>query len=111
MTDATLDRPGCRCLPAGHPAFDARHRLRTAMAGAAWMDRGLELRLADRTSGAIIVLAGMVTMSAGYRRALVRHGTNVNPSRPTTALVTDGVFGVPAIRSTSVSPSRCTRWR
>lgn len=42
--------------------------------------------------GAIIALSGLVTMSAG-RRALIRHGTNVSPSQPTTRLVTDGVFG------------------
>lgn len=41
--------------------------------------------------GAAIVIAGLLTTSAG-RRALQRHGTNVNPSQPTTALVTDGVF-------------------
>ena len=37
-------------------------------------------------------MAGLQTTSAG-RRALLRRGTNVNPSQPTTALVTDGVFG------------------
>jgi protein-S-isoprenylcysteine O-methyltransferase Ste14 len=42
--------------------------------------------------GAIVALFGLVTTSAG-RRALVRHGTNVNPLQPTTALVTDGIFG------------------
>jgi protein-S-isoprenylcysteine O-methyltransferase Ste14 len=42
--------------------------------------------------GAVIALAGLVTTSAG-RRALIRGGTNVNPSLPTTRLVTDGVFG------------------
>lgn len=41
--------------------------------------------------GAMIVIAGMATMLAGHR-ALLRHGTDVNPLRPTTALVTDGVF-------------------
>ena len=42
--------------------------------------------------GVIIALSGLVTTSAG-RRALIKHGTNVNPTRPTTQLVTDGVFG------------------
>jgi len=42
--------------------------------------------------GAIVMLSGLVTTSAA-RRALLRHGTNVNPLQPTTALVTDGVFG------------------
>jgi protein-S-isoprenylcysteine O-methyltransferase Ste14 len=41
--------------------------------------------------GAVIVVAGLALTAAG-RRALVRHRTNVNPLRPTTALVTDGVF-------------------
>ena len=41
--------------------------------------------------GAAIVAAGMAMMAAGHR-AMSRHGTNVNPLRPTTALVTDGVF-------------------
>lgn len=42
--------------------------------------------------GAMVVLCGLVTTSAG-RRALVRKGTNVNPSQPATTLVTDGIFG------------------
>ena len=37
-------------------------------------------------------MSSSVTTSAG-RRALIRGGTNVNPSLPTTRLVTDGVFG------------------
>ncbi|TMJ16399.1 MAG: hypothetical protein E6G93_15985, partial [Alphaproteobacteria bacterium] len=37
--------------------------------------------------GATIVVAGLAVMAAGHR-ALVRHGTNVNPLQPTTALVT-----------------------
>ncbi len=42
--------------------------------------------------GAVVMVSGLITTFAG-RRALVRHGTNVNPSMPTTALVTDGIFG------------------
>jgi protein-S-isoprenylcysteine O-methyltransferase Ste14 len=42
--------------------------------------------------GAIIVIFGLLVTSAG-RRALLRHGTNVNPSQPTTVLVTEGIFG------------------
>ena len=42
--------------------------------------------------GAVVMISGLITTSAG-RRALARHGTNVDPSRPTTALVTDGIFG------------------
>jgi len=41
--------------------------------------------------GAAVVAAGMTMMAAGHR-AMARHGTAVNPLRPTTALVTDGVF-------------------
>jgi protein-S-isoprenylcysteine O-methyltransferase Ste14 len=41
--------------------------------------------------GTILVIAGLLTTSAG-RRALLRNGTNVNPSQPTTVLVTEGVF-------------------
>ena len=42
-------------------------------------------------AGAAVFAAGMAMMAAGHR-AMSRHGTNVNPLRPTTALVTDGVF-------------------
>jgi protein-S-isoprenylcysteine O-methyltransferase Ste14 len=42
--------------------------------------------------GLIVAGGGLLTTSAG-RRALIRSGTNVNPSQPTTTLVTDGVFG------------------
>jgi protein-S-isoprenylcysteine O-methyltransferase Ste14 len=41
--------------------------------------------------GLLVVVVGMAIMFAGHR-ALLRHGTNINPLRPTTALVTDGVF-------------------
>jgi protein-S-isoprenylcysteine O-methyltransferase Ste14 len=49
---------------------------------------GAVLRIA---AGVAVLAAGMAMMAAG-RRAMWRHGTNVNPLRPTTALVTDGVF-------------------
>ena len=42
-------------------------------------------------AGAFTVFVGLLTTSAG-RRALLRHGTNVNPKQPTTVLVTEGVF-------------------
>ena len=61
------------------------------MAGAARLDRRPRAVGTDGI-GAIIALAGLVTTSAG-RRALIKGGTNVNPSLPTTQLVTDGVFG------------------
>ena len=50
------------------------------------IDRDLRIWL-----GLLIVAGGAATMFAG-QRALLRHGTNINPLRPTTALVTDGVF-------------------
>ena len=49
---------------------------------------GLMMR---EVTGAAIFAVGMAMMIAGHR-AMARHGTNVNPLRPTTALVTDGVF-------------------
>ena len=49
---------------------------------------GRDLRL---WLGLPVVFAGMAMMAAG-QRALLRHGTNINPLRPTTALVTDGIF-------------------
>lgn len=42
-------------------------------------------------AGAFTVFVGLLTTSAG-RRALLRHGTNVNPKQPTIVLVTEGVF-------------------
>ena len=42
-------------------------------------------------AGAALFAAGMAMMIAGHR-AMSRHATAVNPYRPTTALVTDGVF-------------------
>jgi protein-S-isoprenylcysteine O-methyltransferase Ste14 len=42
-------------------------------------------------AGIALFAGGMSMMIAGHR-AMARHGTNVNPLRPTTALVTDGVF-------------------
>src|SRR3954454_14246814 len=46
----------------------------------ATIDPGLRIAL-----GGMIVIVGAATMFAG-QRALLRHGTNVNPLRPTTAL-------------------------
>jgi protein-S-isoprenylcysteine O-methyltransferase Ste14 len=42
-------------------------------------------------AGTVVFAAGTAMMLAG-QRAMSRHGTNVNPLRPTTVLVTDGVF-------------------
>jgi protein-S-isoprenylcysteine O-methyltransferase Ste14 len=52
----------------------------------AFIDSGWRL-----VSGAAVTFLGLLMASAG-KRALLRHGTNVSPSHPTTALVTDGVF-------------------
>ena len=41
--------------------------------------------------GAIIGVAGLTVIVCG-QRALARHGTNVNPMRPTFALATDGIY-------------------
>lgn len=43
------------------------------------------------TIGAAIFAVGLSICLIG-RRALIRHGTNVNPLRPTTALATNGIF-------------------
>jgi len=48
-------------------------------------------RMMRIAAGAPVFAAGMAMMAAGHR-AMSRHGTAVNPLRPTTALVTDGVF-------------------
>jgi protein-S-isoprenylcysteine O-methyltransferase Ste14 len=41
--------------------------------------------------GVVIFVVGLLMTIVG-RRTLLRHGTNVNPLQPTTALVTDGIF-------------------
>jgi protein-S-isoprenylcysteine O-methyltransferase Ste14 len=48
-------------------------------------------QISRAVAGTIAFVAGMAMMSAGHR-AMSRHGTAVNPLRPTTALVADGVF-------------------
>jgi protein-S-isoprenylcysteine O-methyltransferase Ste14 len=58
--------------------------------------------------GVIMFSAGMLMTIVG-RRTLLRHGTNVNPLQPTTALVTEGIFR--RTRNTSESSSRSTRSR
>ena len=91
MTDSTLDRPNVIIFPPVIPySMLAIACILQWLVPLGWIEN-----LAFRwriVAGAVIFIAGMTTMAAGYR-ALVRHGTNVNPSRPSTALVTDGVFG------------------
>ena len=88
--DKTADRPDVLVFPPLIPLVTlALSCVLQWLAPLGWIadiDRGWRFGL-----GTIVVIAGLFTMSAG-RRALVRHGTNVNPSQPTTALVTDGVF-------------------
>jgi protein-S-isoprenylcysteine O-methyltransferase Ste14 len=91
MTDTAVDRPDIIVFPPVIPlstlAISCVLQWLAPLGLIANIDRGWRIGL-----GTIIVLAGLLTTSAG-RRALVRHGTNVNPLRPTTALVTEGIFG------------------
>jgi protein-S-isoprenylcysteine O-methyltransferase Ste14 len=90
MTDTALDRANFIIFPPVIPystlAIACALQWLAPLGLVANIDQGLRALL-----GAMIVIAGMATMFAG-RRALLRHGTNINPLRPTTALVTDGVF-------------------
>jgi protein-S-isoprenylcysteine O-methyltransferase Ste14 len=90
MTDATIDRAKFMIFPPVIPY--------SALAIACilqWLEPlGLVVQIERDVRiwlGLLIVVAGMAMMFAG-QRALLRHGTNINPLRPTTALVTDGVF-------------------
>jgi protein-S-isoprenylcysteine O-methyltransferase Ste14 len=91
MTDAAADRPDVIVFPPVIPlatlALAIALQWLVPLGLIADIDRGWRFGL-----GAFIVMAGLLTTSAG-RRALLLRGTNVNPSQPTTALVTDGVFG------------------
>jgi protein-S-isoprenylcysteine O-methyltransferase Ste14 len=91
MTDAATDRPDVIVFPPVIPlstlALAIALQWLVPLGLIADIDQGWRFGL-----GALIVMAGLLTTSAG-RRALLRRGTNVNPSQPTTALVTDGVFG------------------
>jgi len=99
MTDAVVDRPDAAVDRPNVIVFPPVIRLSTLALACAlqWLvplgliadvDRGWRFGL-----GTIIVIAGLLATSAG-RRVLLRHGTNINPSQPTTVLVTDGVFGL-----------------
>ena len=91
MTNATIDRPNIIVFPPVIPLTTlAIACLLQWLVPLGWI-AGLEPSVRIGI-GAVIVLAGLVTTSAG-RRALIKGGTNVNPSLPTTQLVTDGVFG------------------
>jgi protein-S-isoprenylcysteine O-methyltransferase Ste14 len=90
MTNATLDRANFIIFPPVIPysalAIACVLQWLEPLGLVAHLDRGLRIGL-----GAMITVAGLALMAAG-QRALLRHGTNINPLRPTTALVTDGVF-------------------
>ncbi|MBR0963631.1 isoprenylcysteine carboxylmethyltransferase family protein [Bradyrhizobium diazoefficiens] len=90
MSETSLDRPDVMVFPPVIPlgtlvvAGVLQWLLPIGMLASA----GSPLRL---TAGIILMLAGLLTVSAG-RRALQRGKTNISPSLPATALVTDGVF-------------------
>ena len=90
MTDTAFDRPDVIVFPPVIPlATLVIAGVLQWLAPLGWIaGLGTPIRIGI---GAIIALSGLVTTSAG-RRALIRNGTNVNPSQPTTRLVTDGVF-------------------
>ena len=91
MTDTAFDRPDVVVFP---PVIPLATLLLACvlqwLAPLGWIaDLDTPVRIG---LGLVIALAGLVTTSAG-RRALVKNGTNVNPSLPTTTLVTDGMYG------------------
>jgi len=91
MTDTAFDRPDVVVFPPVIPL--ATLLLACVLQWLAPLGWIADLDTPVRVGlGLVIVLAGLVTTSAG-RRALVKNGTNVNPSLPTTRLVTDGVYG------------------
>jgi protein-S-isoprenylcysteine O-methyltransferase Ste14 len=93
MTDATFDRPDVAVFP---PLIPLTTLLIACvlqwLAPLGWIAELEWIADLDKPVrvgiGLVIVLAGLVTTSAG-RRALVKSGTNVNPSQPTTTLVFD----------------------
>jgi len=90
MTDTSLDRANFIIFPPVIPysalAIACVLQWLEPLGLVAHIGRDLRIWL-----GLLVVVVGMAIMFAG-QRALLRHGTNVNPLRPTTALVTDGVF-------------------
>jgi protein-S-isoprenylcysteine O-methyltransferase Ste14 len=92
MTETTLDHPDVAVFPPVIPFTTLVSAcLMQWLAPLGWI---ADLNTAMRFGvGAIIMISGLVTASAG-RRALLRHATNINPLQPTTALVTDGVYSL-----------------
>jgi protein-S-isoprenylcysteine O-methyltransferase Ste14 len=90
MTDATFDRPDVKVFPPLIPL--ATLLIACALQWIAPLGWVAGIATSVRTAiGLSIVFAGLITTAAG-RRALVKNETNVNPSLPTTTLVTEGVF-------------------
>ena len=90
MTDTTLDHPETIVFPPLIP-------LATLVIACAlqWMTplgwiASLEPQVRMGV-GLLVIFAGLAMTAAG-QRALMKNGTNVSPSQPTTRLVTDGVF-------------------
>lgn len=90
MTDATFDRPDIMVFPPLIPLATLAIACMLQWAAPLGWIASLDLPLRVG-AGLLVVFAGLVMISAG-RRALLKSGTNVNPSQPTTTLVTDGVF-------------------
>ena len=89
-TTATLDRPDILVFPPVIPlstlAISCVLQWLVPLGLIEGIDQGWRIGC-----GAIILVAGLLATIVG-RRTLLRHGTNVNPLQPTTALVTDGIF-------------------
>ncbi|MEO8318675.1 MAG: isoprenylcysteine carboxylmethyltransferase family protein [Bradyrhizobium sp.] len=90
MTDASFDRPAVVVFPPVIPlttlAIACVLQWLVPLGWFAGLEPSVRIGI-----GAVIALSGLLTTSAG-RRALIKSGTNVSPSQPTTQLVTDGVF-------------------
>jgi protein-S-isoprenylcysteine O-methyltransferase Ste14 len=90
MTDAAVDRPDIIVFPPVIPlstlAISCVLQWVAPLGLIENIDRGWRIGW-----GVVIFVAGLLMTIAG-RRTLLRHGTNVNPLQPTTALVTDGIF-------------------
>jgi protein-S-isoprenylcysteine O-methyltransferase Ste14 len=90
MTDAAVDRPDIVVFPPVIPlstlAISCVLQWLAPLGWIADLDRGWRIGW-----GVVIFMAGLLMTIVG-RRTLLRHGTNVNPLQPTTALVTEGIF-------------------
>jgi protein-S-isoprenylcysteine O-methyltransferase Ste14 len=90
MTDATVDHPEILVFPPVIPlatlAISCVLQWLAPLGLIENIDRGWRIGW-----GVVIFVAGLLMTIVG-RRTLLRHGTNVNPLQPTTALVTDGIF-------------------